>query len=119
MTTSTEKLQKKRKVYSLINHKPVAKFFYQGSHSHPVRRTVLIIQETDTKIVGYEFRCGNTVRTVSQALQENAVKTYRKDKIAKWGDYSRLRMTSKTFLKDPEDTTLERLPILSMFHDGA
>jgi hypothetical protein len=110
---------KKRKVYEIVAKKPVAKFFYQGSHSHPVRRTVLIIEDTPTKLVGYEFRCGNEVRSVAQALDENAVKTYRKDRIARWGDYSRLRQTSQTFLKDPEKTTLERFPIVSMFTEGA
>ena len=109
----------KKKVYELVSNRPVAKFFYRGTHSHPVRRTVLIIEDTPTKIVGYEFRCGNEVRSVSQALNENAVKTYRKDRIAKWGDYVRLRQTSKTFLKDPEKSTLERMPILAMFTEGA
>lgn len=68
-------------------------------------------------IVGYEFREGSTVRTMEEAL--HCVKSYRKDKIAKWGDYSRLRQTSATFLKDPEKTTLERFPIITMFTEGA
>lgn len=114
MSTAT-----KKRVYDLVSNKPVAKFFYQGSHSHPIRRTVLVIEDTSTQIVGYEFRCGNAVRSVAQALDENSVKTYRKDRIPKWGDYSRLRMTSNTFLKDPKKTTLERFPILVMFTDGA
>jgi len=117
MATATKK--KKKKVYDLVSNKPVAKFYYQGSHSHPIRRTVLVIEDTPTQIVGYEFRCGNDVRSVATALNENAVKTYRKDRIAKWGDYERLRQTSKTFLKDPDKTTLERFPILAMFTEGA
>lgn len=116
MATATKKM---KKVYDLVSKKPVAKFFYQGSHSHPIRRTVLVIEDTPTKIIGYEFRCGNTVRSVGQAVDEGAIKTYRKDRIPKWGDYSRLRMTSNTFLKDPEKTTLERFPILAMFTEGA
>ena len=112
MTTTQEK-----KVYEIASKKPVARFYYQGTHSHPVRRTVVIIEETSTTITGYEFRCGNEVRTVNDALGE--VKTYRKDRIARWGDYSRLRQSSKTFMKDPNRTTLERFPILSMFNEGA
>lgn len=111
--------KKSRKVYDLVCKKPVARFFYQGSHSHPVRRTVLIIEETATKITGYEVRCGNTVRSVEELKADNTVRTYRKDRIAKWGDYSRLRMTSATFLKDPDKSTLERFPILTMFTEGA
>lgn len=111
MKTKTE-----TKLYDLVNKKPVARFFYKGSHTHPVRRTVLVIQEDETKLVGYEFRCGNTVRTRSEAL--GSIKTYRKSSIAKWGDYSRLRMSSKTFLKDPDKSTLERASIVTMFSDG-
>ena len=107
----------KVKVYDLVDKKPVARFYYRGVHTHPVRRTVLIIEETETAITGYEFRCGNVVRTREEAIQ--SIKTFRKDRIPKWGDYSRLRMTSKTFLKDPEKTTLERFGIVSMFSDGA
>jgi hypothetical protein len=107
----------KRKTYDLVTHKPVARFYYKGQHSHPVRRTVLIIEDRDDMIVGYEIRVGDTVRTVSEAL--DSVKSYRKDRIAKWGDYSRLRMSSKTFMKDPNETTLERFPIMSMFKEGA
>ena len=113
MKTTTKKV----KVYDLVDKKPVARFYYRGAHTHPVRRTVLIIEETETAITGYEFRCGNVVRTREEALK--SIKTFRKDRIPKWGDYSRLRMTSKTFLKDPEKTTLERFGIVSMFSDGA
>lgn len=106
-----------KKTYDLVTKKPVARFYYQGKHSHPVRRTVLVIEDREDMIVGYEIRVGNTVRTVAEAL--DSVKSYRKDRIAKWGDYSRLRMSSKTFMKDPNETTLERLPIMTMFTDGA
>tara|TARA_Y100000034_G_scaffold114563_1_gene150827 strand:- start:282 stop:629 length:348 start_codon:yes stop_codon:yes gene_type:complete len=113
----TKARKQKIKVYDLVEKKPVARFYYQGGHSHPIRRTVLIIEETDTTITGYEFRCGNDVRTREEALQ--SIKTFRKDRIPKWGDYSRLRMTSRTFLKDPEKSTLERCWIVTMFSEGA
>jgi len=109
----TKKIKKK---YEILAKKPVAKFYYQGTHSHPIRRTVLLIEETDTFLRGYEFRAGNTVRSVSEAMSE--IKTYRKDRIARWGDYSRLRMSSRTFLNDPQQSTLQRLPIVTMFTDG-
>lgn len=106
-----------KKTYDLVAHKPVARFYYKGHHTHPVRRTVLVIEEKDNLLVGYEIREGDTVRTVNEALEQ--VKSYRKDRIAKWGDYSRLRMSHKTFMKDPEASTLERQPILTMFSEGA
>lgn len=109
--------RKKIKVYPLVEKKPVARFYYQGKHSHPVRRTVLVIEETENTITGYEFRCGNEVRTREQALE--CIKTFRKDRIPKWGDYSRLRMSSRTFLKDPQKSTLERYGIVTMFSEGA
>jgi hypothetical protein len=117
MSTQTQIQKKYPKIYDLVAKKPVARFYYQGTHTHPVRRTVLIIEEKPNLIVGYEFREGQTVRTLAEAL--NNVKSYRKDRIAKWGDYKRLRMTTKTFLKSPEDSTLERFPILVMFSEGA
>ena len=113
----TKARKQRAKVYPLVQNKPVARFYYQGAHSHPVRRTVLVIEETSETITGYEFRCGNEVRTREEALQH--VKSFRKDKIPKWGDYSRLRMSSKTFLKDPEKSTLERFGIVTMFSEGA
>jgi hypothetical protein len=112
----TARKQKKIKVYDLVSKKPVARFYYQGAHSHPVRRTVLIIEETEDRITGYEFRAGNEVRTRAEALE--SIKTYRKDRIPKWGDYSRLRQSYKTFMKDPEKTTLERTGIMTMFSEG-
>jgi hypothetical protein len=104
-------------VYDLVKKQPVARFYYKGGHTHPVRRTVLVIEETPTLIKGYEFREGSTVRDADAAMLN--VKSYRKDRIAKWGDYKRLRMSYKTFLKSPKASTLERFPILVMFKEGA
>lgn len=113
MTTQT----KPKKIYDLTTQKPVARFYYKGHHTHPVRRTVLLIEERENILVGYEVREGDTVRSIPEALHH--VKSYSKDKIAKWGDYSRLRMSSATFLKDPNQSTLERGSIMSMFTEGA
>lgn len=112
----TTQKTKKKKVYDLVPRNTVARFYYQGSHSHPIRRTVLVIEEDDNHITGYEIREGGHVRTIDEA--RDAVRTYRKDRIAKWGDYSRLRMSAKNFMNDPEDTTLVRESITTMFTEG-
>lgn len=109
-------MSKSKKVYELVSKLPVARFYYKGNHTHPVRRTVLVIEERDNLIIGYEFREGTTIRTMDEALA--SVKSYRKDRIAKWGDYSRLRMSHKTFMRRPNETTLQRSSIMSMFTEG-
>lgn len=68
------------KRYKLVGNSPVARFYYKGNHSHPIRRTVLIVDSNDTHIVGYEVREGSIVRTVAEA----PVKTYSRVNIAKW-----------------------------------
>ena len=40
-------IKRNKKEYKLVGEKPVARFFYNGHHSHPVRRTVLIIQDNE------------------------------------------------------------------------
>ena len=50
------------KNYKLVNTHPVARFYYKGGHSHPIQRTVLITESTDTHITGYEVRAGKIVR---------------------------------------------------------
>jgi hypothetical protein len=99
-----------KKDYALVDRLPIARFAYPGSHDHPVQRVVGIIEETDTHIRGYEFRCGREYRSLSDV--KNHIRSYRKDRIAKYGDYVRLRATSTTLLKDPEESTLTRESIL-------
>lgn len=67
-TQTTQTTTKTPKVYDLVERKPLARFYYQGSHTHPIRRTVLIIEETETHLRGYEFRCGNEVRSRTEPL---------------------------------------------------
>lgn len=110
------KLPNGTKVYGLAAHRPVARFYYQGTHSHPVRRTVLVIENKSNVIVGYELREGSTVRTFAEARQ--SVKSYRKDRIARWGDYCRLRQSRKTSDKPSNETTLQRFSISSLFSEG-
>lgn len=115
----SEKLKKAKKKSlnakpkNLVARKPVARFYYKGAHTHPVRRTILITEETPDMIVGYELREGSLTRTLSQAMK--TIKSYSKDKIANWGDYSRLRMTAKNIFKSPKESTLERLSITEIF----
>jgi hypothetical protein len=96
----------------IVRNLPVAKFYYQGTHSHPVRRTVLVIENTRDKIVGYELREGKTVRSLRELSK--TIKTYNKDKIAKYGDYCRLTMSSKNQKKKANQSTLERLSITAL-----
>ncbi len=85
---------------------PVAKFYYQGSHSHPVRRTIIVCEETPHWICGYEIREGKTVRSLEEA--KHTVRTYRKDRIACWGDYCRLTRSQANYRKMHSKSTLER-----------
>lgn len=113
----TKTKRARSKPHNIITIKPLARFYYKGKHSHPVRRTVLIIEEGANLITGYELREGSQVRSLAESMKH--IKTFRKDKIANWGDYGRLRMSSKNVFKDPEESTLERLPITDFFHQGA
>ena len=70
---------------SLVRNLPVAKFYYRGSHTHPIRRTVLVIESNTNFIKGYEVRCGNEVSEPS----DDHIRSYRRSKIARIGDYSR------------------------------
>jgi len=112
MKTKTA-VNNKNKIYEPVSKLPVAKFYYQGNHSHPVRRTVLIVEETKDQIRGYELREGRTTRSLSEVGR--CIKSYRKDKIAKWGDYSRLLRTGKAKKKSANTSTLERFSITGMF----
>jgi len=90
--------------YTIVTNGPVAKFYYQGSHSHPIRRTILVIEETSKMLVGYEIREGNEVRKVRSA----PVKSYLKSRIPNFGDYCRLKMSRQNYNKLDTDSTLER-----------
>mgnify|MGYP000871577344 CR=1 FL=1 len=104
------------KDYDIIKSSPVARFYYQGkSHTHPVRRTILIIEDLPTLLIGYEMREGSKLRSIKDA----PVKSYRKDRIAKYGDYSRLRKTKVGAKKDPSESTLNRTEIIEFIRNGA
>lgn len=111
MKTTT--VTKKNKIYEPVTKLPVAKFYYQGNHSHPVRRTVIVVEETKNQLRGYEVREGRVTRSLSEVGR--CIKSYRKDKIAKWGDYSRLLRTGKAKKKSANSSTLERFSITGIF----
>lgn len=62
----------------IIKNQPVAVFYYKGTHSSPVKRTVLITESNRNMIKGVELREGNTLRDVDEA----PIKSYRLDKVA-------------------------------------
>lgn len=66
------------KVWKPLRNQPVARFYYKGKHTHPVRRTVLLIEVNRRWIRGYELREGSTERTFAEA----PIKTYTRKKIA-------------------------------------
>jgi len=96
--------------YNLVENYPVARFWYKGTHTHPVRRTVLVTESTKTHLSGYELRDGNVVRQATNA----PVKTYTRKKIAK-GRNLRARQKSVINLSK---TTLVRKSLMSLIESG-
>jgi len=96
--------------YNLVENYPVARFWYKGTHTHPVRRTVLVTESTKTHLSGYELRDGNIVRQAINA----PVKTYTRKKIAK-GRNLRARQKSVINLSK---TTLVRKSLMSLIESG-
>lgn len=103
-----------RKEYSLIRNQPVAEFYYQGeSHSHPVRRKVLIHKITPKLIVAYELREGNTVRSFKNA----PIKSYRRDRIARIEQCGR-RLRARTPRTKLKNSTLQRSGLIDLVKNG-
>lgn len=103
-----------KKSYNIVSKLPLACFYYKGTHSHPIKRTVVIVEDSKDKITGYELREGKIVRNSKDASK--CIKSYDKNKIAKWGDYSRLR-TGVNSKNNPKSTTLRRFPISEIFSE--
>ena len=97
--------------YQPVRNLPVARFWYQGTHSHPVRRTILVV-ESDRKLIrGYELREGNTVRS----LKDAPIKSYRRDKIAVG---RQLRADCPIRRKDEKASTYQRAGLLDIIASG-
>ena len=103
-----------KKDYPFVKTSPVAKFYYQGNHSHPIRRTVIITDSTPTLIRGYEVREGSITRPCAKA----PIKSYRKADIAKIGQCGR-RLRKRTPSDLHESTTLTRLKLADFVKQGA
>lgn len=98
--------------YEIVENLPVARFFYKGSHTHPVRRTILVIESNRDFIQGYELREGTTVRTAEKA----PVKTYLRSKIARGMS---LRANNPIRKSSPNKSTLVRRPLIDIIKVGA
>lgn len=96
--------------YNLVDNVPVARFWYKGNHTHPVRRTVLVTESTRDYIKGYELRDGNIVRVASKA----PVKTYNRAKIAKGVNLRTAQKQKKASSK----STLVRRPLMDLIESG-
>jgi len=104
------------KQYKFVKENPIARFYYKGqSHDHPVRRTIIVTKEGKNHITGYEIREGRQVRLVSKA----PIKTYRLDRIATYGQYSRLKMNKENYNRLDSETTLVRSSLEDLVRTGA
>ena len=99
--------------YSLVKNQPVARFYYEGNHSHPVRRTVLVTESDNHLMKGYELREGSIVRPLSQA----PIKSYCKNKIAAVGQCG-CRMRKRIAKKNHNQSTLKRAELLDVLMGG-
>lgn len=104
-----------RQQCDLIQQQPVFRFFYKGSHSHPVRRTVLVFKKNRHYITGYEVRNGNEVCSFENA----PVKRYVLGKIARYGQDMKLRRSKINKSRNPQESTLVRSGLREYFRNGA
>lgn len=104
------------KEYKIVRNKPCAKFFYKGrSHTHPVRRTVVLIESKPTYIRGYELREGSRVRELGKA----PIKTFTKGRIARISEIdSRRKLRQETSQNELNRTTLERVGFVDLINKG-
>ncbi len=100
------------KMYKIINKHPVARFYYTGTHTHPVRRTVLLIEVQPNFIRGYELREGSITREFKDA----PIKSYTRDKIANATPYERRFDVKARKRKGP--ATYKRQSLLDLVVEG-
>lgn len=106
----------KKNDYRIVRCKPVARFYYAGTHSHPVRRTVLVTESTPKFIRGYEVRAGSTVRDFP--VVKCPIKTYARTKIAKIAQCGK-RLRKRTPKHLHGQVTLERKSLFHLVKKGA
>lgn len=100
-------------IAKLVKSRPVARFYYKGNHTHPVRRTVVIVESSTDIFTGYELREGSEIRQ----LKDAPIKSYRRDRIAKVKQLDRRRKLRKTS-QNLEKTTLTRQSLQDLFFLG-
>jgi len=101
---------------NLVKKTPIWRFYYKGSHSHPVRKVVAIIERTGNVVTGYELRSG---KSVYSTLETAPVKSYRLDKIAKIKSVDkRLPLRKSAKKSELELSTLRKSGILSVLTEG-
>ena len=104
------------KNYSITRSLPLAKFFYKGTHSHPVRRTVVLIESKPSYFCGYELRDGVKVRTPGKA----PVKSYTKKRIARIDEIDKRRVLRVCTPKQEQcRSTLTRQSLADLVRLGA
>lgn len=102
-----------RKDYPVSRNLPVWKFYYQGHHSHPVRRTILVHRVTQDKVYGYELREG----TVTRSFKDAPMKSFKKSRIAKIRQCGR-RLRRRTDPDFHDNTTLQKFSLLDFVKTG-
>jgi hypothetical protein len=106
-------MNKVQKNYKLVKYRPVCYFYYRGSHSHPVRRTVLVVESNSRVITGFELREGSEVRSYNRA----PVKSYRRQRIAQVKQCGR-RLRKRVDVRQHGNTTLQRVSLVDLVTRG-
>jgi len=101
--------------YELVRNQPVARFYYKGDHTKPVRRTVVLVKDgvkSDT-ITGYEIRVGSNTRPLHKA----PVKSFSRSKIAVISQCG-MRLRNRTPKKLHSKSTFERKGLVDLVLNG-
>ena len=99
--------------HELVRNLPVVDFYYPGHHSHPVRRTCLLIkgQQHPLYFKAYELREGAVTRSYAKA----PIKTYRRSRVSKIGQLDKRRVMRRDAATDElNNTTLRRRSLLDL-----
>lgn len=101
-----------KNVFPLVRNLPVWKFYYKGNHTHPVRTTIAVIENTANNVTGYVLRRGNEV---FMRLQDAQIRTFTKSEIA---SYDQIDNRSKKASKSTR-STLTKHNIVDLIVQGA
>lgn len=101
-----------KNVFPLVRNLPVWKFYYRGNHTHPVRTTIAVIENTTNTVTGYVLRRGNDV---CARLQDAPIRTFKKSEIA---SYNQIDSRSKKATNSSR-TTLTKHNLVDLIVQGA